>query len=79
MTDDDRAVKLVEEIRDLERQQLATYRTVLRSQEEALRAQKEWRSAATRRVGVFGVLLAVVLVLFLLRGLFAPVLMQRIG
>ena len=54
--DDDRIVKVLEEMRDLQRQHLAQYQEAVRNQQEAIAIQRQ----ATRRV----VRLAVLVVIF---------------
>ncbi len=62
---DDRIVKLLEEIRDIQREHFATYKDALPNLQEAVRLQRE----ATRRVMRIATLLMVlvaVLVLFVI-------------
>ena len=41
--DDDRVVRLLEEIRDLQRQHLENYQKALKNQEESMAQNREWR------------------------------------
>jgi hypothetical protein len=58
---DDRIVKLLEEIRDLQRQHVANYQDALRNQQEAIGMQR----AATRRVMRYATILMVMLALLI--------------
>jgi len=40
---DDRIVKLLEEIRDLQRQHVENYKDALRNQEESIKMNREWQ------------------------------------
>jgi hypothetical protein len=63
--DEDRVTRVLEEIRDLQRQQIETYGRVLNNQQEALRLQREGMGRArTLMVGV-GVAIAFVFVIVL--------------
>ena len=66
---DDRVTSLLEEIRDLQRQLLATYGRALENQQEAIRMQREGVRRARVLLGVIGVILLFVfaMVLVLLR------------
>lgn len=59
---DERVIKLLEEIRDIQKQNVANYQTALRNQEEAIRIQR----AATRRVVRLATVMIVVLFLLAL-------------
>jgi hypothetical protein len=63
--DEDRVARLLEEIRDLQRQQVETYARVLTNQQEALRLQREGMSRARKLLGVVGVITAIILVMVL--------------
>ena len=58
---DDRVVKLLEEMRDLQRQHVANYQDALRNQQEAIGMQR----AATRRVMRYATILLVMLALLI--------------
>ena len=64
--DTDRAIQLLEEIRDLQRQQVASYQQALRNQEEAVRAQREAMARGRRLQVALGIVIAVVLVIVVL-------------
>jgi hypothetical protein len=49
MVDDDRVIKLLEEIRDLQRAHIENYKDALRNQEESIRVSKEWQRKASQR------------------------------
>ena len=63
--DEDRVARLLEEIRDLQRQQVETYARVQTNQQEALRLQREGMSRARKLLGVVGVITAIILVMVL--------------
>jgi hypothetical protein len=63
--DDDRVVRLLEEIRDLQRQQVEAYGRVLSNQEEAMRRQREGLGRARKLLAGVGVLILIVLVIVL--------------
>jgi hypothetical protein len=63
--DEDRVARLLEEIRDLQRQQVDAYARALTNQQEALRLQREGMSRARKLLGVVGVITAIVLVMVL--------------
>jgi cell division protein FtsL len=67
--DEERVARLLEEIRDLQRQQVDAYARALTNQHEALRLQREGMSRARKLLGVVGVITVIVLamVLVLLR------------
>ncbi len=60
--EDERVVKLLEEIRDLQRQNVANYHEALRNQQEAIGIQR----AATRRVTRLAMVILVLLFLLAL-------------
>jgi hypothetical protein len=59
---DEPMLRLLEEIRDLQRQHLENYREALRNQHESIQMQRDWQQAANRRLRI----LAIVLVVFLM-------------
>jgi hypothetical protein len=63
--DDDRVVRLLEEIRDLQRQQVEAYGRVLSNQEEAMRPQREGLGRARKLLAGVGILILIVLVIVL--------------
>jgi hypothetical protein len=67
--DEDRVVRVLEEIRDLQRQQVEAYARALTNQQEALRLQQEGMGRARKLLGGVGaiILIVFVMVLVLLR------------
>jgi CHASE3 domain sensor protein len=63
--DEDRVVHLLEEIRDLQRQQVEAYARALRNQEEALERQRQAMRKARGMFAVVGVVILVLLVVVL--------------
>jgi hypothetical protein len=63
--DEDRVARVLEEIRDLQRQQVEAYGRVLANQQDALRLQREGVARGRRFLVAIGVILAVVLVIVL--------------
>ena len=61
--DEDRLARVLEEIRDLQRQQVEAYGRALANQEDALRLQREGVGRARKLLGAIGVIIAVVLVM----------------
>ncbi len=57
---DDRIVKLLEEIRDLQRQHVENYKDALRNQEESIKMNREWQRKASQRQLIALIVLAVV-------------------
>jgi hypothetical protein len=72
---DERIVRLLEEIRDLQRQHVDNYREALRHQQESVQLQQEWhRMAAPRlRLVLFAVAVVVVALLLLVFRIAWPV------
>ncbi len=64
--DEDRLSRLLEEIRDLQRQQLQAYERVLENQQEAIRMQREGVGRARKLLVAIGAVIAIVLVIVLL-------------
>ncbi len=62
---DDRIVKLLEEIRDLQRQHVENYKDALRNQEESIRMNREWQRKASQRQLIALIVLGVVIASFL--------------
>jgi hypothetical protein len=71
---DDRIVRLLEEIRDLQRRHVDSYGDALRNQQESIRLQQEWhRMAAPRyRLVVFAVAVVVFVLLLLVFRIAGP-------
>ncbi|MGN6393400.1 MAG: hypothetical protein ACTHM9_14295 [Gemmatimonadales bacterium] len=67
--DDDRLIKVLEEIRDLQRQQVQAYGRALANQEEALRTQQAGIGRARGLIAGIGavIVLVIIIVLVLLR------------
>ena len=63
--DDDRVVKLLEEIRDLQRAHVENYKDALRNQEESIRINKEWQRKASLRQVVALIVIMVLIGVFL--------------
>ena len=64
--DDDRIVKLLEEIRDLQRQHVENYKDALRNQEESIRMNREWHRKASQRQLILLIAIALIVASFLL-------------
>ena len=62
---DDRVIRLLEEVRDLQREHLEHYKEALRNQAESIQLQREWSAATKRRLRVVFVLIAIVLALII--------------
>jgi hypothetical protein len=62
---DDRVVRLLEEVRDLQRQLLAAYGQALENQREAIRTQREGVRRARLLLAGIGVILGIVFVMVL--------------
>jgi hypothetical protein len=60
--DENRLTRLLEEIRDLQRQQVAAYGRALKNQEEALRLQREGMGRARKVLAGLGLVIVIVLV-----------------
>lgn len=63
--DEDRLARVLEEIRDLQRQQVEAYGRALNNQQEALRLQRDGMGRARRLLAGVGVVIALVLVIVL--------------
>ena len=63
---DDRALRLLEEIRDLQRQHLENYKEGLRNQRESIELSRQFSDQAARRLKVTMIILIVLLVAFVL-------------
>ena len=63
--EEDRIARLLEEIRDLQRQQVEAYGRALENQQEAIRVQREGIARARKLLGAVGVVIAIVLVMVL--------------
>ena len=63
--DDDRVTRVLEEIRDLQRQQAEAYGRALADQQEAVRMQREGIARARTLLAWVGVVIAIVLVMVL--------------
>ncbi len=62
---DDRVIRLLEEVRDLQREHLEHYKEALRNQTESIRMQRELSVVARNRLRFVSVLIAIVLVLLI--------------
>jgi len=58
---EDRVVKLLEEIRDLQRQHVDNYKEALRNQQESIQLQREWQAKAQRRLRILFLLVVLVI------------------
>jgi hypothetical protein len=65
IVDDDRVVKLLEEIRDLQRLHVENYKDALQNQQESIRMNKEWQRKASLRQVIALIVIAVVIGVFL--------------
>jgi hypothetical protein len=63
--DEDRLVRVLEEIRDLQRQQVEAYARALTNQQEALGVQREAVGRARRLLAGVGAIIGIVLVMVL--------------
>jgi hypothetical protein len=63
--DEERTERLLEEIRDLQRQQVEAYGRALANQEQALRAQREVMGRARKLTAVVGIIIVLVLIMVL--------------
>jgi cell division protein FtsL len=63
--DEDRIARLLEEIRDLQRQHLQAYGQALENQQEAIRMQRDGVGRARKLLAAVGVVIAIVLVIVL--------------
>jgi hypothetical protein len=63
--DGDRLARLLEEIRDLQRQQVEAYGRAQNNQEEALRVQREGMGRARKVLAGLGLIIVIVLVMVL--------------
>jgi hypothetical protein len=63
--DEDRVVRVLEEIRDLQRQQVEAYARALTNQQEALRLQREGMGGARQLLGGVAVIIVIVFVMVL--------------
>ena len=63
--DEDRSIRLLEEIRDLQRQQVEAYGQALTNQQEALRIQREGLGRARKLMAGVGVVVVIMLVIVL--------------
>jgi hypothetical protein len=64
--DEDRVARLLEEIRDQQRQHFEAYRRALDDQQEAIRLQREGIGRARKLLAGVGVVIAIVLVMVLI-------------
>jgi cell division protein FtsL len=64
--DEDRVIRLLEEIRDLQRQQLEAYGRALENQQEAIRMQRQGIGRARKLMAGIAAVIAIVLVIVLL-------------
>jgi type VI protein secretion system component VasF len=64
--DEDRVARLLEEIRDLQRQQVDAYARALSNQEQAVRMQQQGLGRARKLLALVGVVIVIILVIVLL-------------
>ena len=62
---DERVIRLLEEVRDLQREHLEHYKEALRNQAESIQMQRELHDTARSRLRFVSILIAVVLVLII--------------
>ena len=60
---DERVIRLLEEVRDLQREHLERYKEALRNQAESIQLQREWSEVTKKRLRFVFALIAVLLVL----------------
>jgi hypothetical protein len=60
---EERSIRLLEEIRDIQREHLESYRRGLQNQEESIRMQREMQADYRRRMRMVFILVGVVLLL----------------
>jgi hypothetical protein len=63
--DEERLARVLEEIRDLQRQQVEAYARALSNQQEAMRLQQEGLGRARKLLAGVGVIIVIVLVMVL--------------
>ena len=63
--DEERLARVLEEIRDLQRQQVGAYARALSNQQEAMRLQREGLGRARKLLAGVGVIIVIVLVMVL--------------
>jgi hypothetical protein len=63
--DEDRLTRLLEEIKDLQRQQVDAYARALANQQEALRLQREGVGRARKLLAGVGVIIGIILLMVL--------------
>lgn len=63
--DRDDIIRLLEEIRDLQRQQVEAARQALRNQADAIRSQREGMARARRLLPALGLVIIIILVIVL--------------
>lgn len=63
--DGDHVIRLLEEIRDLQRQQVEASQEALRNQADAIRTQREGMARARRLLPVLGLVIFIILVIVL--------------
>jgi cell division protein FtsL len=64
--DEDRVIRLLEEVCDLQRQQLQAYQRALENQQEAIRMQRDGVGRARKLMAGIAAVIAIVLVIVLL-------------
>lgn len=64
--DEDRLVRVLEEIRDLQRQQVEAYGRALANQAEAIRVQRENIGRARKALAGVGLIIIIVLIMVLI-------------
>jgi hypothetical protein len=65
MVDDDRVIRLLEEIRDLQRAHVENYKDALQNQQESIRMNREWQRKASQRQVIALIVIAVLIGVFL--------------
>lgn len=64
--DDERLLRVLEEIRDLHRQQVEASQQVLRNQADAIRTQREAVARARRLLPALAIVIAIILVIVII-------------
>ena len=62
---DDRVIRVLEEIRDLQRQHVENYKEAIRNQQESIELSRQWQAQAQRRLKIVSALLIVVAAAFM--------------
>jgi len=61
---DDRVIRVLEEIRDLQRQHVENYKEAIRNQQESIELSRQWQAQAQRRIKITSILLILIVAAF---------------